>query len=101
MPKVVREIGVLSLGKVAGVIYACLGLIVGVIVALVSLLGGFAGMAREGGAAAGFLAIILGAGAVFILPVFYGVLGALIGMLVAVIYNVAARVVGGLEITID
>ena len=101
MPKVIREIGVLSLGKVAGIIYACLGLIVGVIVALVSVLGGFAGLADEGGAAAGFFAMVLGAGAVFILPVFYGVLGALVGMLVAVIYNVAARLVGGIEITID
>jgi hypothetical protein len=101
MPKVIREIGVLSLGKVAGIVYACMGLIVGVIVALVSVLGGFAGLAHRGGAAAGFFAMVLGAGAVFILPVFYGVLGALIGMLVAVIYNVAARLVGGIEITID
>jgi len=101
MPKVIREIGVLSLGKVAGIIYACIGLIVGVIVALVSMLGGFAGLAGEGGAAAGFIGMVLGAGAVFILPIFYGVLGALIGMLVAVIYNVAARLVGGIEITID
>jgi hypothetical protein len=101
MPKVIREIGVLSLGKVAGIIYACIGLIAGVIVALVSVLGGFAGLLGEGRTAAGFIGMFLGAGAVFILPVFYGVLGALIGMLVAVIYNVAARLVGGIEITID
>lgn len=101
MPKVIREIGVLSLGKVAGIVYACIGLIVGVIIALVSVLGGFAGLADEGGAAGGFIAMFLGAGAVFVLPIFYGVLGSLIGMLVAVIYNVAARLVGGIEITID
>ena len=101
MPKVIREIGVLSLGKVAGIIYACIGVIVGVIVALVSVLGGFAGLAHDGGAVAGFVAMFLGAGAVFILPIFYGVLGSLIGMLVAVIYNVAARLVGGIEIVID
>jgi hypothetical protein len=101
MPKVIREIGVLSLGKVAGIVYACMGLIVGVIVALVSVLGGFAGLFDEGGAAPGFIAMFLGAGAVFVLPIFYGLLGSLIGMLVAVIYNVAARLVGGIEITID
>jgi len=101
MPKVIREIGVISLGKVAGIVYACIGLIVGVIVALVSVLGGFAGLLGEGRTAAGLIGMFLGAGAVFILPVFYGVLGALIGMLVAVIYNVAARLVGGIEITID
>lgn len=101
MPKVIREIGVLSLGKVAGIIYACIGLLVGVVVAMVSVLGGFAGLAHEGGAAAGFVALFLGAGAVFVLPIFYGILGSLVGMLVAVIYNVAARLVGGVEITID
>jgi hypothetical protein len=101
MPKVIKEIGVLSLGKVAGIIYACIGLIAGAIVALVSVLGGFAGMLGDGGAAAGLVGMFLGVGAVFLLPVFYGVLGALIGMLVGVIYNVAARLVGGIEITID
>jgi hypothetical protein len=101
MSKVIREIGVLSLGKVAGIVYACIGLIVGMVVALVSVLGGFAGLAGNGGTAAGFLAMFLGVGAVFILPIFYGVLGSLVGMLVGVIYNVAARLVGGIEITID
>jgi hypothetical protein len=101
MPKIVREVGVLSLGKVAGIVYAGIGLLAGVIVAMVSVLGGFAGLADEGGAAGGFVAMFLGVGAVFILPVFYGVLGSVVGMIVAVLYNTAARLVGGVEITID
>ena len=101
MPQVVREIGVASLGKVAGIVYACLGLIIGMIVAFVSLLGGFAGMANEGGAAPGLVGMFLGAGAVIIFPILYGVLGGLVGLVVAVIYNVAARLAGGIEITID
>jgi hypothetical protein len=101
MAKVIREIGVLSLGKVAGIVYACLGLLVGIIVAMVSVLGGFAGLADEGGATAGIVTLFLGAGAVFVLPIFYGILGSVIGMLVGVIYNVAAKLVGGIEITID
>ena len=101
MPKVIREVGVLSVGKVAGIVYASIGLIVVVLVALVSVLGGFAGLLNEGGAAQGFVALFLGVGAVFVLPIFYGLLGSLVGMFVAVIYNVAARVVGGIEVTID
>jgi hypothetical protein len=101
MPKVIREIGIVSFGKVAGIVYACIGLIIGAIFALISVLGGFAGLLQQGGAAAGFAAMFLGAGAVFVLPIFYGVLGAIVGMLVAAIYNVAARLVGGIEITID
>jgi hypothetical protein len=101
MANVIREIGVLSLGKVAGIVYACIGLLAGIIIALISVVGGFAGLADEGGAAAGFVAMFLGAGAVFVLPIFYGILGSLVGMLVAAIYNVAAKLVGGIEITID
>jgi len=101
MPQVIREVGVVSVGKMMGVTYACMGLIIGAILALVSVLGGFAGLANDGGAAAGFAAMFVGAGAVFVLPIFYGVLGALMGMLSAFIYNVAARVVGGIEITIE
>jgi hypothetical protein len=101
MPQVVREIGVVSVGKIMAIMYACMGLLVGAIVAMVSVLGGFAGMVNDGGAAAGFAGMFIGAGAVFVLPIFYGVLGGLVGMLSALIYNVAARVVGGIEITFD
>jgi len=101
MLKTVRGIRVVSLGKMVGIIYACLGLLVGMIVAMVSLLGGFAGMANQGGAAAGLVGMFLGAGAVFVFPILYGVLGACIGMIVAAIFNVAARLVGGVEFEID
>jgi len=101
MPQVIREVGVVSVGKTFGIIYAGLGLLIGAIVAVISVFGGFAGMANHGGAAAGIAAIFVGAGAVFVLPIFYGVLGGLMGMFVALIYNVAARTVGGIEITIE
>jgi hypothetical protein len=101
MLKTIRGIGVLSLGKMAGIIYACLGLLIGVIVAMVSVLGGFAGMANDAGPAAGFIGLFLGVGAVFVFPIFYGVLGAVMGIVVAAIFNVAARLVGGLEIEVD
>jgi len=101
MRQVIREFGVVSVGKVLGITYACMGLLIGAIFALVSVLGGFAGMLNEGGAAAGFAGMFIGAGAVFVLPIFYGLLGGLMGMLGALIYNVAARVVGGIEVTFD
>jgi hypothetical protein len=101
MLKTIRGIRVLSLGKMAGIIYACLGLLIGMIVAMVSVLGGFAGMAHDGGPAAGLIGMFLGVGAVFVFPILYGVLGACIGMIVAAIYNVAAGLVGGIEFEID
>src|SRR5436190_651989 len=101
MAKVLRSVGVVSVGKIAGIVYACLGFIIGSIVAMVSVLGGFAGMLGGGDRAAGALGMFLGVGAVIILPIFYGCLGALMGMLMSAIYNVAARFVGGIEIEID
>jgi hypothetical protein len=92
---------VLSVGKIAAIVYGCIGLLIGAIVAMASVLGCFAGMLSEEGHAAGVIGMFLGVGAVIVLPVFYGCLGALIGMLVAAIYNVAARFVGGIEIEID
>jgi hypothetical protein len=101
MIKTVRGIRILSLGKIAGIVYACLGLIVGMLVAMISVLGGFASLANDSGAAAGLIGMFLGVGAVFVFPILYGVLGAVMGMIVGAIYNVAARLVGGLELEID
>jgi hypothetical protein len=74
---------------------------VGVIVALISVLGGFAALANDAGPGAGLVGMFLGVGAVFVFPILYGVLGAVMGMIVGAIYNVAARLVGGLELEID
>jgi hypothetical protein len=40
-------------------------------------------------------------GAIVILPIFYGIIGGVFGALGAVIYNLAAGWVGGLEIDIS
>ena len=99
MRKVVRRIGVLSVGKVGGLIYGTLGLIFGAIFAGVSLLGGFAAMGRN--EAAGALGMFFGVGAIVFLPIFYGILGALMGMLMAAIYNLVAGMIGGIELDVE
>jgi hypothetical protein len=48
--------------------------------------------------ATALIGVFLGAGAVVALPIFYGVLGFVFGALGAAIYNLAARLVGGIEI---
>jgi len=101
MAKIIRQVGVLSVGKVGGIVYGCIGLLAGAIFAMISVLGGFAGLLSDQGQAAGVVGMFFGVGAVIVLPVFYGCLGALMGMFVAAVYNVAARVVGGIEIEID
>jgi len=93
----VRRIGVLSLGKVMGSIYAVIGLIIGAIFSIGSLLASVIGsIAADSGEP--LLGILFGIGAIVIFPILYGGMAFLMGMLVAAVYNFAARFTGGLEV---
>jgi hypothetical protein len=96
---VLARVGVLSAGKVLGIVYALLGFIVGGFVALVSMFGGAVNMAQNGNNAVPFA----GAGvmAIVMLPIIYGILGFLGGIISAAIYNVVAGMVGGLEFELE
>ena len=90
---VVKSVGVLSVGKVLGCLYALFGLIFGGLFTLISL-AGFA----VGGPDAGPAALLFGVGAIIILPVFYGVMGFIGGIISAAFYNLVASIAGGIEI---
>jgi hypothetical protein len=99
---VITKIGALSLGKVMGVTYALLGLLIGGCFALISLAGaGIASAAEEGHGAPAFIGAMFGVGAVIFLPIFYGVMGFLSGLIGAVIYNAVAGMIGGVELDIS
>ena len=93
---VIKKVGVLSLGKISGAVYGMMGLLVGFIFAAVSLLGGFGAMAQE--SSAPILGMFFGVGAIIIFPVMYGVMGFIGGLLTALLYNLTANLVGGIEI---
>ena len=95
----ITRIGPVSAGKVAFVLYAGIGLIIGCIVAVASLLGATIGAAS--GDRSALFGAIFGVGAVILLPIMYGVFGALGAMLAAALYNLTAGVVGGVELTIE
>ncbi|MGD8376439.1 MAG: hypothetical protein PVF68_09885 [Acidobacteriota bacterium] len=97
---VVRSIGVLSCGKILGILYAAIGLLVGMFFSLFALVGGFAG-ALQGEPGGAILSFVFGVGAVFLLPIVYGIMGFLGGVITAVIYNLAAGAVGGLEVELE
>jgi hypothetical protein len=69
-------------------VYAVLGLIIGGLFSSISL----ATEVAEGGHA------LSGVGAIILLPIVYGVVGFIGGIIVAALYNVAASIVGGIEI---
>ncbi|MEX1130298.1 MAG: hypothetical protein WD227_11155 [Vicinamibacterales bacterium] len=91
---VVKSIGVVSVGKMYGAITAAMGLLFGIGIALFSVLG--AGLADTTESA--ILGPVLGVGAVIVLPIFYGVLGFIGGVIGAALYNLFAAMVGGVEI---
>ena len=92
---VIRSFDVISVGKIQGILGAFFGLLAGGMFSLISL----AGLAAARGG--GIEALIFGVGAVVVLPLFYGVVGFVGGCISALIYNLAAGVVGGIEMEIE
>lgn len=92
---IVRRVSVLSVGKVLACLYALLGLIVGGLFSFLSL----AGAAAGGGQ--GAAAIVFGVGAAIIMPILYGLAGFIGGVITAALYNLAASLVGGIEIELS
>ncbi len=90
----VRRVGVLSAAATSAVIHASFGLLLGVIVAVVSLV--------LPGTAVPFLrGRVLGVLAVVALPLVYGVVGFVAGALGAAVYNLAARLAGGIKLALE
>lgn len=93
----VRRIGPGSAFKVGLAMYALMGLLFGIIFALISMLGGALALPAEAGA----FRMFFGVGAIVFLPIFYGVIGGIFAALGALIYNVVAGWLGGLEVDIS
>jgi len=99
-PQTISRIGVLSLAKMLAVLYAFLGLFFGGILTLFSVMGAALGGAA-GKDSGGMVAMLFGVGAVIILPIVYGCLGFVGGLIMAALYNLVAKVMGGLEIELS
>mgnify|MGYP001619999951 CR=1 FL=1 len=82
-----------SSGKICGIIGAIVGFIVGVFFSIFSILG----LATNQDTSSLF-GLIFGVSAIILLPIFYGILGFLQGVIGAWIYNVLAKRVGGIKI---
>ncbi|MCH9651622.1 MAG: DUF3566 domain-containing protein [Deltaproteobacteria bacterium] len=95
-----RRIDPLSCAKVTGILYGAMGLLIGGIFSLISVMGGVLG-SGDSGSLGGLEGLIVGAGAVIFLPIFYGVLGAVFSALGAFLYNLVARNFGGIEVDLS
>ena len=95
----IRRVRPLSLGKMMGGLDLLMGLIIGGIFSLVALFGAAMIPAEEGGGP--LLGALFGLGAVIVLPIVYGVMGFVMGIVGALIYNLVAGLFGGIEIEVD
>src|SRR5882672_3077525 len=89
---IVKSVGVMSVAKIMGFIYGCMGLIFVPFFLLMGVLSSFVSPDKNpfGGAVGIVLAIAM--------PVLYGCMGFLIGALGAFLYNLIAKWVGGFEL---
>jgi hypothetical protein len=88
-----KKIGILSLGKIQAIVMAIIGLIMGILYAI----GGIAlssVLQINGG-------IGLALASIIILPIVYGILGFIGGIIGALVFNAAVKVIGGLELDIE
>jgi Transmembrane domain of unknown function (DUF3566) len=97
---IVKRVEPLSAMRVAGILYAALGLVVGAMFSLIfATMGSFP--MKDGQTALPFPLRILFSGlAVVIFPVLYGVIGALMAGLMTALYNLVAKWVGGIEVEV-
>jgi hypothetical protein len=93
-----QQIGSVSAAKVLGVFYGAIGLVAGAIAACIVLVGAAMGNGFEHSST--LFSGIFGVGAVVLFPLLYGGLGALGGLIFCALYNVIARLVGGIQVTL-
>lgn len=100
----INKMGVLSVAKIQAVIGLVVGLIVGVLYAAIilvytlvgaSLVGGDAKMAVGGGGIIAAVVALIG------FPVLYTIIGFIGGAIGALVYNLCARMLGGIEMEVE
>jgi|SRR5580700_8771548 hypothetical protein len=92
---IIKSVGVFSVAKIMGMIYGCMGLIFAPFFLLIGLMG--SAMGRQNSPLAG----IFGIGFAVFMPVLYGVMGFISGLIGALLYNLFARWVGGFELELE
>lgn len=98
---VLKSVGVMSCGKMGGTLYGLLGLLMGGIFALVSTLGLALGQGSSSSGAPAWIGAFFGVGSVILFPILYGIMGFIGGLITAVLYNLLAGFVGGIEMELQ
>ena len=104
MKRRIKRIAPLQAGKMLGLLYACMGLIFLPFFAIAGLAGAFAQHAQQVQNAPGLPAALM-AGIMFgfgiFIPIIYGAMGFVFGIIMAAIYNLIAGWIGGIEVEVE
>jgi len=99
----IRKLGVLSVAKIYALIMLVISLIISIPYGLFIMVFGAAmmGTGERAGLAAGGGGIVIGLLVMIGLPIFYGLIGFVFGAIGALVYNIFAGIVGGVEIEVE
>ena len=100
----IRKLGILSVAKIYAVMMLIISLLISIPYGLIIIIISLTGAGNVGGQKAFALGgggVILGLGIMIGLPIMYGIMGFIGGALSALIYNIFAGFVGGIEIEVE
>jgi len=100
----IRRFSVFSVAKIQGLLAFVIGLLIGIIYGLFFMIFGAAMSSlapRDSQVMGGAGAIVIGLVIMIAVPVFYGILGFVGGAIGALVYNLAAGVVGGVRFELE
>ena len=93
--QIIKSVGVLSVAKIFGLLYSCMGLVFVPIFLIMALAGATAGPKEF--PLGGVLGIVLA----IVIPIFYGGMGFVMGAIGALLYNLIAGWIGGFEVQLE
>jgi len=99
----IRRFGVISVAKMHGLLMFIFGLIIGILYGLFFIVFG-AAMSAAGGSDArvgGMSSIVAGIGFMIGVPILYGILGFVMGIIGALIYNALSGIIGGIKFELE
>lgn len=98
MVRQVRSVSISSCVKILAFLYAFIGIFVGGMFSLFAILGARLGPFSQPGAFGSTGRVVFGIGSIIFFPILYAGIGAISGLICGGAYNVAAGVVGGIEL---
>ena len=106
MPEMtIRRFSVFSVAKIQSLLMFVIGLIIGVLYGLIFMIAGAAMTAlvpgRDSQTMSGVGSVVVGLIIMIAVPIFYGVIGFIGGAIGAMVYNIAAGVVGGIRFELE